>query len=98
MHDFKSIFPALFKYKGQSIESLQDLLRSMVEKAELTEVDDAEKTALFKDIDELHGHILELLHSEEYALSVLMVNYSEVYDEVYKIGENLQGYYPNYPK
>ncbi|MFZ3591504.1 hypothetical protein ACOI1C_20320 [Bacillus sp. DJP31] len=87
MHEMCLVFAPFYKHKGKSIESLYDLLCSMVEKAASEEMEQTEKELLLTDIDELHEHIEELLGMKQYALQMLMANYTEVYEKVLEVGE-----------
>ncbi|HGH7183829.1 TPA: hypothetical protein ACJMKN_000417 [Bacillus cereus] len=81
---------AFNKYKGISIESLYDILRSMVEKADADQLDISEKDTLLKDIDVLHAYILLLLGMEHHSLEMLVANHPEVYDQVFNVGNHIQ--------
>ncbi|MGO0715581.1 hypothetical protein P5408_023585 [Bacillus subtilis] len=81
---------AFDKYKGISIESLYDILRSMVEKADADQLDISEKDTLLKDIDVLHAYILLLLGMEHHSLEMLVANHPEVYDQVFNVGNHIQ--------
>jgi hypothetical protein len=81
---------AFDKYKGISIESLYDILRSMVEKADADQLDTSEKDSLLKDIDVLHAYILLLLGMEHHSLEMLVANHPEVYDQVFNVGNHIQ--------
>ncbi|MED3627254.1 hypothetical protein LXE94_20950 [Bacillus subtilis] len=81
---------AFDKYKGISIESLYDILRSMVEKADADQLDISEKDTLLKDIDVLHAYILLLLGMEHHSLEMLVANHPEVYDQVLNVGNHIQ--------
>lgn len=81
---------AFDKYKGISIESLYDILRSMVEKADADQLDTSEKDSLLKGIDVLHAYILLLLGMEHHSLEMLVANHPEVYDQVFNVGNHIQ--------
>ncbi|MBM7704190.1 hypothetical protein [Metabacillus iocasae] len=81
---------AFDKYKGISIESLYDILRSMVEKADADQLDTSEKDSLLKDIDVLHAYILLLLGMEHHSLEMLVANHPEVYDQVFNVGNHIR--------
>lgn len=83
-------FANVNKYKGKSIESLYDVLRSMVEKADTHQFDTSEQNALLKDIDELHAYILLLLGMEHHSLEMLIANHPEVYEQVLNIGDHIK--------
>lgn len=73
-------------YKGESIENLYQVLRSMVETAEAGHVDPMQQEMLLKDIDGLHAYIMILLGMEHHALEILQMNHPEVYEQVLKLG------------
>jgi hypothetical protein len=90
MYEMEQAFANVNKYKGKSFESLYDVLRSMVEKADTDQLDTAKKDALLKDIDELHAYILLLLGMEHHSLEMLVANHPEVYDQVINVGDHIK--------
>lgn len=77
-------------YKGESIENLYKVLRSMVETAEAGQADPVQQNMLLKDIDGLHAYILILLGMEHHALEVLQMNHPEVYEQAMELGSHIK--------
>lgn len=90
MEEWSKPFANANKFKKMDFESLYNLLRSMVVKAETDQLTTLEKDALLKNVDELHAYILLMLGNEQYSLEMLMANHSEVYDQVLSRGTHIK--------
>lgn len=77
-------------YEYRDINDLFKLLYSMLDEAESEQMSEFKKIQLYKDIDELHAHILLELGSFESLFPPMLSNYEEVYEKVYKYGERIK--------